>query len=324
MRLDLSDALPRRDVSDRRRRPVSRRSGVRLSGRSFPAPLTRAKEGDLVHVLLKPSKQAHTIHHHGIEPDPRNDGVGHSSFEVKGSYTYQFRVQPGEAGNPNKGAAGTYFYHCHVNTVLQVQMGMFGPMIYDPASGRGKAFIDDPLGYDKAAETLLVTWAADPRWHTMNHGAGLDGEDVGLNRFEPTNFYLLGGNLDTPPRTVGVHTVGDILATKPGSGPPGLLRVNNATYFPTTIRFGSGKKGDLKAEVFAHDGRPLRDTSKNPSPPVSALTSVLAFGAAERYDVRLRPPTGAISGDTFPVTVEWIHWITQRPLAQQTATVRVI
>ena len=57
---------------------------------------------------------------------------------------------------------------------------------------------------------------------------------------------------------------------------------------------------------------------------MSALTSVLAFGAAERYDVRLRPPAGAISGDTFPVTVEWSHWITQRPLAQRTATVRVI
>ena len=111
-----------------------------------------------------------------------------------------------------------------------------------------------------------MTWAADPRWHTMNHGAGLDGEDVGLNRFEPTNFYLLGGNLNTPPKTVGVHAVGDILATKPGSGPPGLLRLNNASYFPTIIRFGSGKKDDLKAEVFAHDGRPLRDTSKNAEP----------------------------------------------------------
>jgi hypothetical protein len=197
-------------------------------------------------------------------------------------------------------------------------------MIYDPASGRGKAFIDDPIGYNPAAETLLVMWAADPRWHKMNHGAGLDGEDVGLNRFEPSHFYLLGGNLNAPPKTVGVHTVGEILATKPGSGPPGLLRLNNANYFPTVVRFGSGKKYDLKAEVFAHDGRPLRNTSTNPSPPVSALTSVLAVGSAERYDVRLRPPDGAISGDMFPVTVEWSHWITQRPIAQRKAMVRVI
>jgi FtsP/CotA-like multicopper oxidase with cupredoxin domain len=289
------------------------------SGRSFPAPLTRAREGELVHVTLKPSKQAHTIHHHGIEPDPRNDGVGHTSFEVKGSYTYQFLVNEGTAGDPNFGAAGTYFYHCHVNTVLHVQMGMFGPMIFDPRGGRGRAFVDDPVGYDPRAETLLVAWSADPRWHTFKHGAGLDGEDVGLNRFEPTNFYLLGGNLDTPPATVGVHAVDKILATADPDA-PGLLRINNANYFPTLVTFGGG----LLAELIAHDGRPLRDTAVKPSPPVSALTTKLAFGSAERYDMRLRPPPGARSGDTFPVKVEWQQWVTGKVVGTQTATVEII
>jgi FtsP/CotA-like multicopper oxidase with cupredoxin domain len=293
------------------------------SGRSFPAPLTRANEGEIVHVTLKPSKQAHTIHHHGIEPDPRNDGVGHSSFEVKGSYTYQFIVNKGAWGDPNKGAAGTYFYHCHVNTVLHVQMGMFGPMIFDPPAGRGRAFFDDPVGYDPRAETLLVPWSADPRWHTMNHGAGLDGEDVGLNRFEPTHFYLLGGNLAAAPAQAGVHTVDRILATADPKA-PGLLRVNNANYFPTRITFGTGRKGALKAEVIAHDGRPLRNTATKPSPPVSALTDTLVFGAAERYDLRLRPPAGVISGDTFPVKVEWLHWITGRVVGTAQTTVQVL
>jgi hypothetical protein len=196
-------------------------------------------------------------------------------------------------------------------------MGMFGPMIFDPASGRGKAFVDDDIGYDPRAETLLVSWAADPRWHTFNHGAGLDGEDVGLNRFEPKHFYLLGGNLNTPPRTVGVHTVGEILATKPGSGPPGLLRVNNANYFPTVIFFGGG----LTAELIAHDGRAFRDTSRRdaPSPPVRdtghpLMTDAIAFGAAERYDVLLHPP----SAGTFMVQVEFLHWATRRRLALRT------
>jgi FtsP/CotA-like multicopper oxidase with cupredoxin domain len=288
------------------------------SGRVFPAPLIRAREGQIVHVTLKPSKSAHTIHLHGLEPDPRNDGVGHTSFEVTGEYTYQLRPQVGEAGNPNKGAAGTYFYHCHVNTTLHVQMGMFGPMIIDPPGGRGRAFVDDPVGYDTRAETLLVPYSLDPRWHEMNHADGLDGEDVGLNRFDPKSFYLLGGNLEGLGRGE-VKTVGEILTTADPAR-PGLLRVNNATYMPTVIRFGGG----LVAEVIAHDGRALRDTTTKPSPPVSLRTDRLGFGAAERYDMRLRPPAGAKPGDLFSVTVEWQHWITGRVLGQRTAPVRVI
>jgi FtsP/CotA-like multicopper oxidase with cupredoxin domain len=257
------------------------------SGRAFPAPLIRAIEGEIVHVTLKPSKNAHTIHLHGMEPDPRNDGVGHTSYEVTGEYTYQFKPQVGVAGNPNLGAAGSYFYHCHVNTVLHVQMGMFGPLIIDPPGGRGKVFNDDPVGYDTRAETLLVSYEVDPRWHTFSHAAGLGGEDVGLNRFEPKNFYLLGGNLSGP-GPGEVKAVGDILAPEPGKQ-PGLLRILNGSYFPTRIRF----LGGLKGEVIAHDGRALRNTSVTPSPPVGVYTDTLDFGAAERYDLRLRPPTGA-------------------------------
>jgi FtsP/CotA-like multicopper oxidase with cupredoxin domain len=289
------------------------------SGRVFPAPPIRAREGEIVHVTLKASKSAHTIHLHGIEPDPRNDGVGHTSFEVTGEYTYQFRPDVGAEGDPNRGAAGTYFYHCHVNTVLHVQMGMFGPMIIDPPGGRGKAFFDDPVGYDPSAETLLVPFAIDPRWHSMSHAAGLGGEDVGLNRFEPKRFYLLGGDLNAPPNRSEVKAVGDILATAPGTT-PGLLRVNNASYFPMRIRFGGG----LLGEVIAHDGRALRNTADVPSPPISVRTDMLSFGAAERYDMRLIPPDGATVGALFGVVVEWVHWVTNAVVATRTSQVRVI
>lgn len=286
--------------------------------RNFPAPAMRCREGDVVHVELKPGKGPHTIHHHGIEPDPRNDGVGHASFEVTGSYTYQFHMNPGAPGDPNNGSAGTYFYHCHVNTVLHVQMGMFGPLIIDPQSGPGLAFVDDPVGYDPRAESLMAPYSIDPRWHELSHAAGLDGEDVGLDRFEPEHFYLLGGDLRRE-RPEGVHFMDVINCTVAPDG-PALLRMVNGNYFPVLLRLHDG----LRGEVIAHDGRPFRDTSVSPSPPVAVMTDTLAFGAAERYDMRLRPPDGARPGDEFHLSVDWIHWITGRVLHTKTIVARVI
>jgi len=302
------------------------------SGRRFPAPPIRVVEGQVVHVTVEPSKSAHTIHLHGIEPDPRNDGVGHTSYEVTGSYTYQFIPNVFDPNNkPNSGSAGSYFYHCHVNTPLHVQMGMFGPLIIDPRRGRGWAFEDDPVGYDVRAETLLVPYEVDPRWHEMNHAAGLSGEDVGLHRFEPKSFYVLGGDLNStsPPRG-DVAVVGEVLVPAPG-GKPGLMRVNNGSYMPTTIQFDGG----LVAEVISHDGRPLRVTAgANAGAPVSLDTranpqrpGTLAFGAAERYDIRLRAPSTAKPGDVLrdAMTVTWHDWITGRaPLATRKLSVRII
>ncbi|NUR09297.1 MAG: multicopper oxidase domain-containing protein, partial [Nocardioidaceae bacterium] len=298
------------------------------SGRRFPAPLVRVTEGDVVHLRIEPSKRVHTIHLHGMEPDPRNDGVGHTSFEVSGSYTYQWKPDLGRPGDPNQGAGGSYFYHCHVNTVLHVQMGMAGPMIIDPAvhpdfpvpAGARRSFVDGPL-YDVATEALLVAYAVDPRWHELSHAAGLSGEDVGLNRFDPRHFYVLGGGLDGPAPTRDVIAPTQLRVNTPATGHPTLLRMANFNYFPSRALFTDAAGNRVRmAELIAHDGRPFRDTSRRdaPSPPIRdtghrLLTDHIAFGAAERYDALLHPP----SAGTFVVTIEFEHWATRRVLARR-------
>lgn len=308
---------------------------TKTSGRVFPSPLLRINEGKMFHATVRSSKKVHTIHWHGLEPDPRNDGVGHTSFEVSGSYTYQWAPEPGIPGSPNAGSAGTYFYHCHVNTPLHVQLGMFGPLIVDPVvhpafpvtAGARRMFVDGPE-YDIETETLLASYPVDPRWHTLNHAAGLSGEDVGLDRFEPASLYLLGGELARGPRREGPWQLAGIRANGPGSSRrPTLLRLVNAGFLPVDMRFTDAAGNPVAmAELVSHDGRPYRDTSdpQGASPPVGAagsplMSSLISFGAAERFDVLLRPPAPG----KYRLTVTLRHWITTAVIATRVVTVTV-
>jgi FtsP/CotA-like multicopper oxidase with cupredoxin domain len=303
------------------------------SGRRFPAPAIRVTEGQMVHVTLEASKRSHTIHHHGIEPDPFNDGAGHTSFEVNGKYTYQWQPNPGVPGDPNFGAAGSYFYHCHVNTPLHVQMGMAGPMIVDPLvhpaypvpAGARRVFVDGPL-YDVATEALIAAYTVDPRWHTLSHTAGFSGEDVGLNRFEPRYFYLLGGHLAGPRPNQDVWSPTTLRVNTADAGFPSLIRMANFSYFTSRARF-TDEAGNPVAigELVAHDGREFRDTSSPTgfSRPLRDIgralhTSAIAFGAAERYDVLVHPPRRGV----FLLHVDFMHW--SRPGVLATRTIPLV
>jgi FtsP/CotA-like multicopper oxidase with cupredoxin domain len=99
---------------------------------TFPGPTIRVPRGVVFHAAVEGHGQApHTIHWHGIEPTAINDGVGHTSMEI-GDYTYQWQ--------PN--LIGSYFYHCHRNTIQHFDFGLYGflivepPDAYDPSDGK--------------------------------------------------------------------------------------------------------------------------------------------------------------------------------------------
>ncbi|MCM2358909.1 MAG: carboxypeptidase regulatory-like domain-containing protein [Geobacteraceae bacterium] len=92
------------------------------AGGTWPAATIRVPRGAVFHGQTQgKGPPPHTIHWHGIEPTPQNDGVGHCSMEI-GQYTYQWQ--------PN--FIGTYFYHCHRNTVQHFEFGLYGMLLIEP------------------------------------------------------------------------------------------------------------------------------------------------------------------------------------------------
>ena len=248
-------------------------------GAAFPSPAIRVTEGQIVHTVLSVSNMwMHTIHHHGIEPSTENDGVGHFSHDVVGgTYTYQWIAS----------SAGTYFYHCHTNTVLHAEMGMYGGLIIDPAP-----LLTDPVGTKRAFKNgpiynVEAIWACDeidPAWHTLDWAAGSCGGDVGLNRLNPKYFIITGVD--------GANSALTKMAVNMKVGQTALVRYINAGYYPQKIDFGG-----LTASVVASDGRPL---------PTPWSTNSIEASSAERYDCIFKPTTTG----SYTVTVQFFHWIT--------------
>lgn len=287
-----------------------------------PSSLIRVTEGDIVHVTLEPSKRQHTIHLHGIEIDTHNDGVGHTSFEVTGSYTYQFRAgapfRPMEGGQLQTRGAGTYFYHCHVNTTLHFQMGMYGGLIIDPVEGPGTAFHKGPE-YEPEHERAWGCGDVDPVWHELGHAAGMKGGDAGLHDFNPVYFDISGKFQEMKNgRTDADAVIEDptIAAEGDVGGLPILIRYANTSYTRQRVTFHGIADGNMAVEIIASDGRPFDNQAPNFATPVQVDGS-MDVATAERYDFMVTP----LRKGTSLVTIESLHWISGERLGVVQTTV---
>lgn len=126
-------------VADQTRAPdvrvevVARFDGERytLDG-ATPGPVIRARQGDLVEVVLRNESvpDGATLHWHGMEVPNAMDGVAGVTQDAVGvgeSFTYRFVAD----------RAGTFWYHSHQVSHIQVVRGLFGAVVVEPVSGLG-------------------------------------------------------------------------------------------------------------------------------------------------------------------------------------------
>jgi FtsP/CotA-like multicopper oxidase with cupredoxin domain len=96
-------------------------------GGSSPGPVIRARQGQLVEVMLVNQSVADgvALHWHGVDVPNAEDGVAgitQDAVPVGGRHVYRFVAND----------AGTYWYHSHQMSHEQVERGLLGPLVVDP------------------------------------------------------------------------------------------------------------------------------------------------------------------------------------------------
>ena len=124
---------------------------VALNG-STPGPLLRLNEGEDLTIRVHNTLTEDTsIHWHGLLLPFQMDGVPGVSFPgipPGTTFSYRFPVRQ----------SGTYWYHSHSG--MQEQLGLYGPIIIDPAG-------EDPVAFDREHVIVLSDWMFDNPHHVM-------------------------------------------------------------------------------------------------------------------------------------------------------------
>lgn len=226
-----------------------------MGNRQMPSVHLECIEGRQTSILYRNAGfMPHTIHPHGLDVSQRADGVPSTSLTVTpgASYEYRFRA-------PH---AGTYHYHCHVDTPIHYARGMFGTVIVRPPNGATNVAWAGGPTFDE--EVLWQLQSVDTSWMTQF------GTSAATARFRPDVFLLNG--FETAAATADPYSKVVI-----GVGQRAYVRVLNAAFNWARVTLGG-----LAFDVVATDGRPMRSVVQ---------TRALEIGPGERYDLLLEGVT---------------------------------
>lgn len=110
---------------------------------SVPGPIIRLRQGQRLRVeVTNRLSEETTIHWHGVRVPNAMDGVPHLTQKPIApgeTFTYEFAVPD----------AGTYWYHPHQRSHVQVERGLYGALIVDEP---------EPPAVDRDVEWILDDW----------------------------------------------------------------------------------------------------------------------------------------------------------------------
>jgi FtsP/CotA-like multicopper oxidase with cupredoxin domain len=218
-----------------------------------PGPELRVVEGERVRVHLHNALPVPTtIHWHGIDVPLEQDGVpGLSQDAVQPGldFTYEF-----VATNP-----GTRWYHSHVDSNAQLELGLYGALIVEPR-------VPEPIVYDREFTYLLDEKALDFTPEVALGQARLPGMEFGNGRggLLQYDLFLINGR------------VGDAIPSlQIGEGERIRLRLVNAGNLPHAMHLHGHS-----FSIIATDGNPLPESQR-------WLKDTVLIGPGERYDLEI-------------------------------------
>lgn len=234
--------------------------------RVIPAPCIEVLQGSTVQLELS-SMMPHTVHLHGLDVDQANDGTPATS----GYVAAMSMPSPAVAGLPqlpspfnyvfNATRAGTYMYHCHVDTALHMEMGMSGTVVVRPPDGNLNMLWANGPVYDREFIWHLHTF--DSRWHQFS------GTGIGTARYRPDYFLINGRD--------GLNLMNDPVSALHGlANETVLIRVVNPGFLPARLKLAG-----LRFRIASSDGRPLARQLE---------VSEFVVAPGERYDVLFTMP----------------------------------
>lgn len=167
---------------------------------TVPGPLIRVTEGDKMRVILKNDlPEPTTIHWHGVQVPNNMDGVPdmtQKAVQPGESFTYEFTAKP----------AGTFWYHSHFRSDVQIGLGLHAPLIIDPAQSAGpKPDIDQVIMLEEwrilAGETYasMPAGGMDANFFTLNGKAFPDTPKIDVKQGQRVRLRFIGaGQLGHP------------------------------------------------------------------------------------------------------------------------------